>query len=66
MIHVIQCNFFNRYATTRLQQAADEDLLLYLLQLVQALKYENFNDIEVNQLKLKMFWRSTFYINFVL
>uniref|UniRef100_A0A8C5CV13 Phosphatidylinositol 3-kinase catalytic subunit type 3 n=1 Tax=Gadus morhua TaxID=8049 RepID=A0A8C5CV13_GADMO len=34
-----------RYAITRLQQADDEDLLMYLLQLVQALKYENFNDI---------------------
>lgn len=34
-----------RYAVTRLQQAPDEDLLLYLLQLVQALKYENFEDI---------------------
>lgn len=28
------------YAVSRLQQATDEDLLLYLLQLVQALKYE--------------------------
>ncbi|XP_043930366.1 phosphatidylinositol 3-kinase catalytic subunit type 3 [Protopterus annectens] len=35
-----------RYAVTRLQQADDEDLLMYLLQLVQALKYENFNDIK--------------------
>ncbi|KAJ6634675.1 Phosphatidylinositol 3-kinase catalytic subunit type 3 [Pseudolycoriella hygida] len=35
-----------RYATTRLKQAPDEDIILYLLQLVQALKYENFNDIE--------------------
>ncbi|MBN3324502.1 PK3C3 kinase, partial [Atractosteus spatula] len=34
-----------RYAVARLQQADDEDLLMYLLQLVQALKYENFNDI---------------------
>lgn len=34
-----------RYAVARLQQASDEDLLLYLLQLVQALKYENFDDI---------------------
>jgi phosphatidylinositol 3-kinase len=34
-----------RYAITRLKQAPDEDLLLYLLQLVQALKYENFDDI---------------------
>lgn len=35
-----------RYAVARLQQADDEDLLMYLLQLVQALKYENFNDIK--------------------
>ncbi|KDR23478.1 phosphatidylinositol 3-kinase catalytic subunit type 3 [Zootermopsis nevadensis] len=35
-----------RYAVTRLKQAPDEDLLLYLLQLVQALKYENFNEIK--------------------
>lgn len=34
-----------RYAISRLAQAPDEDLLLYLLQLVQALKYENFTDI---------------------
>lgn len=27
-------------------QADDEDLLMYLLQLVQALKYENFDDIK--------------------
>lgn len=31
------------YAVSRLRQASDEDLLLYLLQLVQALKYENFD-----------------------
>lgn len=41
-----------RYAISRLKQAPDDDLVLYLLQLVQALKYENFNDIEVSQLKL--------------
>ncbi|XP_041074613.1 phosphatidylinositol 3-kinase catalytic subunit type 3 isoform X1 [Polyodon spathula] len=35
-----------RYAVARLEQADDEDLLMYLLQLVQALKYENFNDIK--------------------
>ncbi|KAM3845139.1 phosphatidylinositol 3-kinase catalytic subunit type 3 isoform 5-T5 [Vipera latastei] len=35
-----------RYAVARLQQADDEDLLMYLLQLVQALKYENFDDIK--------------------
>uniref|UniRef100_A0A6B2EGU4 Phosphatidylinositol 3-kinase catalytic subunit type 3 n=1 Tax=Phlebotomus kandelakii TaxID=1109342 RepID=A0A6B2EGU4_9DIPT len=34
-----------KYAITRLKQAPDEDLLLYLLQLVQALKYENFDEI---------------------
>lgn len=34
-----------QYAIMRLNQAPDEDLLLYLLQLVQALKYENFDEI---------------------
>ncbi|XP_054714105.1 phosphatidylinositol 3-kinase catalytic subunit type 3-like [Uloborus diversus] len=34
-----------KYAVTRLNQAPDEDLLMYLLQLVQALKYENFAEI---------------------
>ncbi|XP_058833251.1 phosphatidylinositol 3-kinase catalytic subunit type 3 [Topomyia yanbarensis] len=34
-----------RYAISRLDQAPDEDLLLYLLQLVQALKYEHFDEI---------------------
>merc|ERR1740137_329558 len=34
-----------RYAVARLQQADDEELLLYLLQLVQALKYEDFEEI---------------------
>ncbi|XP_065092354.1 phosphatidylinositol 3-kinase catalytic subunit type 3-like isoform X2 [Ochlerotatus camptorhynchus] len=34
-----------RYAISRLDQAMDGDLLLYLLQLVQALKYEHFEDI---------------------
>ncbi|XP_037036692.1 phosphatidylinositol 3-kinase catalytic subunit type 3 isoform X2 [Bradysia coprophila] len=40
-----------RYATTRLKQAPDEDIILYLLQLVQALKYEttyiNENDNDI-------------------
>lgn len=36
-----------RYAVTRLKQAPDDDLLLYLLQLVQALKYENL-DVKSN------------------
>lgn len=35
-----------KYAIMRLRQAKDEDLLLYLQQLVQALKYENFLDIK--------------------
>ncbi|RUS87925.1 hypothetical protein EGW08_004341 [Elysia chlorotica] len=35
-----------KYAISRLRQANDEDLLLYLMQLVQALKYENFEDIK--------------------
>ncbi|XP_045501479.1 phosphatidylinositol 3-kinase catalytic subunit type 3 [Colias croceus] len=34
-----------KYAISRLKQAPDEDLLLYLLQLVQALKYEDFLEI---------------------
>lgn len=41
-------NFCFSYAITRLKQAPDDDLVLYLLQLVQALKYENFDDIEVS------------------
>ncbi|CAG9772619.1 unnamed protein product [Ceutorhynchus assimilis] len=35
-----------RYAISRLQQAPDNEILLYLLQLVQALKYENFVTIQ--------------------
>ncbi|KAK2177654.1 hypothetical protein NP493_587g04000 [Ridgeia piscesae] len=35
-----------QYAVARLQQANDDELLLYLLQLVQALKYENFDNIQ--------------------
>lgn len=35
-----------RYAISRLQKAPDEEILLYLLQLVQALKYENVKDIQ--------------------
>ena len=36
---------FFRYAVSRLAEAPDEDLLLYLLQLVQALKYESFDEM---------------------
>ncbi|XP_046626088.1 phosphatidylinositol 3-kinase catalytic subunit type 3 [Neodiprion virginianus] len=35
-----------RYAIGRLNQAPDDDLMLYLLQLVQALKYESFEGIK--------------------
>ncbi|XP_030755610.1 phosphatidylinositol 3-kinase catalytic subunit type 3 isoform X1 [Sitophilus oryzae] len=35
-----------RYSISRLQQAPDEEIFLYLLQLVQALKYENFDSIQ--------------------
>ncbi|XP_048524010.1 phosphatidylinositol 3-kinase catalytic subunit type 3 isoform X1 [Dendroctonus ponderosae] len=35
-----------RYAISRLQQAPDNEILLYLLQLVQALKYESFATIK--------------------
>ena len=33
-----------RYAVNRMKSSPDDDLQLYLLQLVQALKYENFKD----------------------
>lgn len=36
------------YAVARLRQATDEDLLLYLLQLVQALKYENYDAMAIH------------------
>ncbi|XP_039283155.1 phosphatidylinositol 3-kinase catalytic subunit type 3-like [Nilaparvata lugens] len=35
-----------KYAISRLQQASDDDLLSYLLQLVQALRYEDFESID--------------------
>ncbi|XP_015590775.1 phosphatidylinositol 3-kinase catalytic subunit type 3 isoform X3 [Cephus cinctus] len=42
------------YAIARLSQAPDDDLMLYLLQLVQALKYENFESIKAaSQLIIK-------------
>ncbi|CAF1030237.1 unnamed protein product [Adineta ricciae] len=36
------------YAVARLRQASDEDLLLYLLQLVQALRYERYDLINAS------------------
>ncbi|KAL0278800.1 UNVERIFIED_CONTAM: hypothetical protein PYX00_000504 [Menopon gallinae] len=42
-----------KYAVTRLRQACDEDLLLYLLQLVQALKYENSECVKSAFFKMK-------------
>lgn len=43
-----------RYAISRLRQASDDDLLLYLLQLVQALKYEDFYEINEAYKKMQM------------
>jgi phosphatidylinositol 3-kinase len=40
------------YAISRLRLASNEDLILYLLQLVQALRYENFNAINNQQQSL--------------
>ncbi|XP_042237870.1 phosphatidylinositol 3-kinase catalytic subunit type 3-like [Homarus americanus] len=37
-----------RYAVERLSLATDEDLLLYLLQLVQALKYEALDNVDMS------------------
>ncbi|XP_076257514.1 phosphatidylinositol 3-kinase 59F isoform X1 [Rhynchophorus ferrugineus] len=37
--------FVRKYAISRLQEAPDDEILLYLLQLVQALKYEDFESI---------------------
>ncbi|XP_046966476.1 phosphatidylinositol 3-kinase catalytic subunit type 3 [Vanessa cardui] len=41
-----------KYAISRLKQAPDEDLLLYLLQLVQALKYEDYKEIHEEYAKI--------------
>ncbi|XP_045450197.1 phosphatidylinositol 3-kinase catalytic subunit type 3 [Melitaea cinxia] len=41
-----------KYAMSRVSEAPDEDLLLYLLQLVQALKYENFEEIHYECAKI--------------
>lgn len=49
-LELLSQNFTNpvvrQYAISKLEQAPDEDLLLYLLQLVQALKYEDIKRIE--------------------
>ncbi|VDP07739.1 unnamed protein product [Soboliphyme baturini] len=37
--------YVRKYAVSRLKEASVDDLLLYLLQLVQALKFERFGDI---------------------
>lgn len=39
------------YAISRLKNASNDDLILYLLQLVQALRYENF--LSTNSLNIK-------------
>ncbi|KAI1296923.1 Phosphatidylinositol 3-kinase catalytic subunit type 3 [Halotydeus destructor] len=44
--HQFQHPSVRRYAVSRLQQAPDEDLHLYLLQLVQALKYEDLDEVK--------------------
>ncbi|XP_044761219.1 phosphatidylinositol 3-kinase catalytic subunit type 3 [Coccinella septempunctata] len=41
-----------RYAITRLSKAPDEDIILYLLELVQALKFENFESIKNGLMRL--------------
>ncbi|KAF7997467.1 hypothetical protein HCN44_006038 [Aphidius gifuensis] len=41
-----------KYAIGRLNHAHDDDLMLYLLQLVQALKYEDFESIKLANQKL--------------
>ena len=42
-----------KYAVSRLKDAPNEDLILYLLQLVQALKYENYDKIKEDTDKQK-------------
>ncbi|XP_066252460.1 phosphatidylinositol 3-kinase catalytic subunit type 3 isoform X2 [Euwallacea similis] len=55
-LELLSPNFTNpavrRYAISRLQQAPDDEILLYLLQLVQALKYENFKTIEEGYVRI--------------
>lgn len=52
-----------KYAISRLQQAPDEDLMLYLLQLVQALKYENFDDIKDGKCRFTQFVTNVLYFH---
>lgn len=44
-----------KYAVSRLKDAPNEDLILYLLQLVQALKYENYDKFKKDVDKQKTF-----------
>jgi phosphatidylinositol 3-kinase len=44
-----QTNLVRAYAIDTLAAAPDEELRLYLLQLVQALKFENIQETKVNQ-----------------
>lgn len=44
-----------KYAVSRLKDAPNEDLILYLLQLVQALKYENYDKFKKDVDKHKKF-----------
>lgn len=54
------------YAISRLKQAPDDDLVLYLLQLVQALKYESFSEIDVSfeSIFAEIFVYSVFFFDF--
>lgn len=55
------------YAVNQLKKADDDDLLLYLLQLVQALKFEHYNDKGMdNDSSLERFLISRSYSNPVL
>lgn len=55
------------YAVQQLKKADDDDLLLYLLQLVQALKFEHYNDKGVdNDSSLEKFLINRSYSNPVL
>ncbi|XP_031574116.1 phosphatidylinositol 3-kinase catalytic subunit type 3-like isoform X2 [Actinia tenebrosa] len=51
-LELLSSQFTNRavrqYAVSRLKEALNEDLLLYLLQLVQALRYENIKEHDIN------------------